>query len=452
MRMPRCPWSLPELIQSYPAERMMEIVSSGIGSLPKGKYLHWDKLRHLAPPDGFSSKDWWLAIKFKRSSARHALPLHDARGTAFSFSDTGDLYQRLHQVDRDASGRIEVPSINAMNSGHRDRYFMNSLIEEAITSSQLEGAATTRRVAKEMLRSGRQPHDRSERMILNNYRGMTFLRDAANENLTPSLLLELQRILTEGTLDLPDAVGRFRQPDDEVHVVDQRDGEIVHTPPDASRLDERMASLLDFANGRAANDEFLHPVVKAIFLHFMIGYEHPFVDGNGRTARALFYWAMARAGYWLTEFLSISSLIRRSPAQYVRAYVLSEIDDCDATYFLDYNLRVILDAIQQLHLYLERKTRETSRLETLLRHSKTAAVLNHRQIALIGHMLKHPDTWYAIDGHRRAHNVTYQTARTDLAKLDSLGFLVRHARGRRFLYRRRRDLEKRLAQVADQQP
>lgn len=439
MRLPANPDLPGALIPSYTPERLMEVVSSGIGSLPKGRYLHWDKLRHLTPPAGFTSEDWWLATKFKRRGSRHVLPLKDAQGTPFSFSDTGELYRRLHQIDRDASGRIEVAHADAVGRDHRERYLMRSLVEEAIASSQLEGAATTRRVAREMLRSGRAPRDHGERMIVNNYRGMEFLRDSASEDLTLSMLVELQTILTEGTLE-SGAVGRLRLPTDDVAVVDQRDGEIVHTPPDASLLRERLECLLDFANGRAADDEFLHPVVKAILIHFMIGYEHPFVDGNGRTARALFYWSMARSGYWLTEFLSISAVIRRSPVQYVRAYVLSEIDDCDATYFIDYNLRVILDSIQLLHQYLARKTREAITLEDMLRGSRAAAMLNHRQTALIGHLLKHPDVWYTIDGHRRSHNVTYETARTDLAKLDALGFLDKHMQGRRIVYRKREKL------------
>lgn len=437
-----------EIIASCPRERFLEIMSSGIGSLPKGRYLHWDKLRYLTPPDGFTNEEWWMAIKFKRNSSRHELPLMDAVGTSFSFSDTGDLYRRLHQIDRDASGRIEVPHDDIVNGGHRERYLMSSLIEEAITSSQLEGAATTRRVAKEMLRSGRPPRDHGEQMIASNYRGMEFLRDTAGDDLTMPMLLELQRVLTEGTLE-PGAVGRFRLPGDVVQVVDQRDGQIVHTPPDATLLHDRMESLLAFANGQTADDDFLHPVVKAILLHFMVGYEHPFVDGNGRTARALFYWSMARSGYWLTEFLSISTVIRKSPAQYVRSYVLSEVDDCDVTYFLDYNLRVILNSIQLLHTYLARKTKETNSLEATLRSSTAAAALNHRQIALIGHLLRHPAAWYTIDSHRRSHNVTYETARTDLATLDSLGLLARFKSGRKLSYRAQANFERRLEQLAD---
>ena len=291
MKMPPAPPSLLELSTERYAD-LPHLLTSGIGKLPENKYLRWSNLRHLEPPKGFSSEDWWLAVKLARGSVRHSLPLEDKMGRPFSFSDSGYLYRMLHEVDRDASGRIELPA-DVVSTDSRNRYLVNSLIEEAITSSQLEGAATTRRVAKEMLRSGRQPRDRSERMIANNYRVMELLRDLVHEDLSVSILLELQRILTDGTHDDPGVAGRFRLPTDRVLVIDQRDGTVLHEPPDANEIDERMERLLAFAN--ATDDAvFVHPVVRAILLHFMIGYEHPFVDGNGRTARALFYWAMAQ--------------------------------------------------------------------------------------------------------------------------------------------------------------
>ena len=162
-------------------------------------------------------------------------------------------------------------------------------------------------------------------------------------------------------------------------------------------------------------------MVRAILIHFMIGYEHPFVDGNARTARALFYWMMAKSGYWLTEFLSISTIIRKAPIQYARAYLFSENDDNDVTYFLDYNLRVILRSIRNLHSYLARKAQEMRNVQQMLDGSALAALLNYRQIALLVSMRKHPDLVYTIDSHRRSHKVTYQTARTDLLGLADLG-------------------------------
>ena len=411
--------------------------------------MDWLSLQSLTPPEGFSNEDWWLAIKLARRSNRHPLPLDDKRGRAFSYTDSGYLYRMLHAVDRDARDRLELPVANASASaGSRRRYLVSSLIDEAIASSQLEGASTTRRVAKEMLRSGRPPRDRSETMIANNYRAMELVREQADGHLSAAVLLELHRVLTEGTHDDADVVGRFRLKSDRVVVTDQRDGTILHVPPDAGELDARMERLLAFAN--ATNDAgFVHPVARAILLHFMIGYEHPFVDGNGRAARALFYWMMARSGYWMTELPSISTIIRNSPVQYARAGLLAETDDNDVTYFLDYHLRAILWSIRNLRSYLARKARETRRVQRLLDGSVLAAFLNHRQLAMLVSMRKHPDRVRTIAEHRRSHKVTYQTARTDLLGLADLGLATVAKHGRAFVFSLARDLDERLRELSD---
>ena len=431
MRMPTTPPPLSKLLQAREG-RIGDLLGSEVGNSPRDRYPHWSELRHRKPPEGLSSEDWWLAVKIARLSMRHVLPLEDKGGKSFWFCDSGYLHRMLHQVDQSAGGRVELPA-DLVNPTNRERYLVDSLAEEAITSSQLEGAATTRLVAKEMLRSGRLPRDRGERMIHNNYNGMEFVAEIVDEALSTPILLELQRILTDGTLDDPEAVGRFRRPSDEVSVVDQRDGTILHEPPDAEDLVERMERLFEFAN-RADDEPFIHPVVKAVLLHFMIGYEHPFVDGNGRTARVLFYWAMAKSKYWMMEYLPISAIIRKAPAQYARSYLYSERDDNDVTYFLDYNLRVVLRSIKRLHRYLAGKAHDSQEFERLLGKAHLLAVLNHRQVALLGHMHKHPGASYTIGGHCRSHRVTYQTARTDLLRLVKLGLAKSAKRGRMFVF------------------
>ena len=447
MKMPEPPPSLSELFTRIGVERIAELFSSEIGRIPEDNYLHWSKLKYLEPPEGFSSEEWWFATKSARQSAAHTLPLLDKRGRPFWFTDSRYLYRMLHKVDRDASGRVE-PSADIANTDARNRYLVSSLIEEAITSSQLEGAATSRRVGKELLRSGRRPRDGGERMILNNYRAMEYVRDLVGEDLSIRMLVELQGMLTRDTVDDSDIVGRFRTSADSVRVVDERDGTVIHDPPDADEIDERMQRLIQFANA-TDDSEFIHPVVRAMLLHFMIGYDHPFVDGNGRTARALFYWAMAKSGYWMTEFLSISTIIRKAPVQYARAYVYAETEDNDVTHFLDYHLRVILRAIEQVHRYLARKAREISDVQQLLEHFVPASILNYRQVALIMSMRKHPDRLYTIQSHRRSHNVTYQTARTDLQKLAELRLLTTAKRGRAFVFRLVDGFDERLRELAD---
>ena len=339
-----------ECIDSTP-QRLIEIISLGISPDPRGKYYHWDKLRHLkTPPNELTHKEWWLGIKFARKSIYNSIPHSAKDGTPFVFGEPNVVRSLLHEIDFYGGGKLRTSS-QVANPTTRDTYLINSLIEEAITSSQLEGAATTRKVAKEMLRQKRAPTDKSERMIVNNYHAMEYINDIASEDLTPSFILELHRILSKDTLDNPSAEGKLRTSDD-VYIGDERDSTVIYVPPGYKELPKRIESICSFAN--ASNKRgILHPVIRAVVLHFLLAYDHPFEDGNGRTARALFYWAMLHHGYWLVEYLSISRLIRRAPAQYARAVLFTETDGNDLTYFILHQLKIIRRAIDDLDRWLE---------------------------------------------------------------------------------------------------
>ncbi len=257
-------------------------------------------------------------------------------------------------------------------------YLLRSLMDEAITSSELEGAVTTREVAKEMIRTSRPPRDRSERMILNNYKTMLRIGEIRAKPLSRDLVFELHRLVTDETLDDPTAAGRFRR-DDEYRVVGDDLGEVFHNPPPADQLGERMTAMCDFANS-VGQEGFIHPVIKSIIVHFWLAYDHPFVDGNGRTARALFYWSMLHHGYWLFEYVSISQVILHGPVRYGEAFLHTETDSNDLTYFLIYNLDVVSKSIDTLYRYIENRLKELSELEHEL---KGIAELNHRQRELI---------------------------------------------------------------------
>ena len=379
-----------------------------------------------------------MGIKAQRAWKSEVVPIEDVNGRHFSYSLTDSLQRLVHEVDREMSGRVEVPG-DVVNPETRDRYVVSSLMEEAITSSQLEGAHTSRRIAAEMLRTGRHPRDRSEQMIVNNYRAMTWIREQVGKPLTKALVLELQELVTENAIDQVDAAGRFRRADEHIVVVDEH-GEVVHTPPAADHLEERTTAMCEFANDDGENGPFIHPVIRAILLHFWLAFDHPFVDGNGRTARALFYWSMLRQGYWLTEFVTISRAIKKAPAQYARAFQYTETDDNDLTYFLLHQLRTIKLSVADLFAHLERKTHELRAVEASLRDHD----LNHRQVALLGHALRHPDAIYTIAGHRTSHQIVYDTARKDLLTLADRGLLVQRKRGKEFVFAVAADLTKRL--------
>jgi len=235
----------------------------------------------------------------------------------------------------------------------------------------------------------------------------------------------------------------------EAEVVDAARATVLHDPPPAASLPKRLQRLCAFANAPTDGRLFVHPVIRAVLLHFMLGYDHPFVDGNGRTARALFYWSMARSGYWLMEYVSISRLLRRAPAKYIRAYLHTETDANDATYFIVHQLEIIERAIEELHRYLEHKAAEQRGVEALLRHApRLSGCLNHRQIALLGHALRHTGYAYTVESHRRSHRVTPQTARVDLQNLVHLKLLEQTKRSRAFRFYAPDDLRERIAGAA----
>ncbi len=438
MRLPDSAPSFADLI-ARPAlsSSLPRVLSEVTSPLVGGRYMHWDDLRRRTPPGGLTREEWWLGIVAARQPALRDIPLRAADGRPFHYSLPDPVLELLHWIDQHASGEVMV-SETIRDPGDRRRYLVNSLIEEAITSSQLEGASATRQMAKEMLRSGRPPRDRAERMILNNYQAMTELRGLTGQPLTPDVVFQLHRTLTHGTLDDADAAGRLQRPDEERVRVEWSDGTVTHVPPPATELPARLDAMCAYGNG--GGEGFTHPVVRAILLHLWLAYDHPFEDGNGPTARALFYREMLARGYWLFEYVSISRLLLRAPAQYGLSFLHVETDNFDATYFLLYQLGILRRAIEELLAYLVRKMAEVRETENLLRRTD----LNHRQIALLTNALRHGDAVYTVHSHSESHRVTRQSARTDLADLGRRGFLERRVVGRRFEFFPARDLRRRL--------
>ncbi|MFI0812746.1 Fic family protein [Streptomyces echinatus] len=425
------------IVKSEPGKLGRILTAPGAG--PTDPYLPWDKLRHKNPPDDLTHEEWWAGIKLARRRVQRTLPLTDVNGRPFVFCLPDVVLKSLEEVSRDASGKITI-SEQVTNPATRDRYLINSLIEEAINSSQLEGASTSRKVAKEMIRTQRQPRDRDERMIYNNYQAMRMIGDLRNERLTPEMICEIHRVVTDGTLDNPSASGRFQLPHEERVGVWNGD-ELLHAPPPAATLPGRVQRLCDFANGEL-DEVYIPPVLRAITVHFMIGYDHPFEDGNGRTARALFYWSMLNQGYWLTEYVAISPILKNAPSRYAHSYLYSEDDENDLTYFHLYQLGVLQRSISQLHEYLFKKAEEVRELQRSI--SGAQKLFNHRQIALLNHALKNPGASVTAQSHMASHNIVYETARQDLIALENNGLLQKNRAGRSFIWTPVEDLGERL--------
>lgn len=445
MKIPESSPDVMSLLAKGGAEKILQNPLSAVDD--KGRYLHWEEVRRRTPPQGLTVEQWWTGMWISRRGNSVLLPLTDTNGRPFRFSNIGPIQAAVHRIDLRLGGHIlaDKRRVGEGLGGHR----VASLVEEAITSSQLEGAATTRPVAKEMLRTGRKPRNHSERMILNNYLGMQEVMGMAENDFSLSVeaICSLHRVLTRGTLEDEQDEGRPQKPGEErVGVFWPNRNQALHLPPAASELPDRLETLCQFANnGTWATpiDTFLHPLVKAIVLHFWLAHDHPFTDGNGRTARALFYWSILRAKYELAPYTSISSILRKAPAQYAKSFLHVYTDDNDLTYFVIHQLKTLERAIEALNDYIERKRAE---MADLYRTLSACPQLNHRQQDTVIEAVRNPQP-VTIAAHSRYHRVANQSARTDLLELAKLGLFEKAKVGKRFLFSPVPNLQKRLSQL-----
>lgn len=393
----------------------------------QNRYLGWDKFKYQKTTDEFSIEDAWLFLQVKRGMGSEFTPIQTELGPYFKYAVTKEQQRMLSLIDSFGSGSFAA-DVSLPEGKQKERLIINGLIEEAINSSQLEGASTSRQVAKEMIQSGRKPKNESEIMILNNFFAMDKIESWSTRNLDESFLLELHSILTKDVLP-ENECGQFRTNEDNVVVSDPVTGEVFHKAPPVEFLKRQLSELYNFANYES-EDDYLHPVIKAVFLHFWIGYLHPFTDGNGRTARVIFYWYLIKKDYWLFKYITTSKSIKASKKAYSEAYILTEQkDELDLGYFVQYILRTTLLSIEDFRGYLKRKMKEEKKL--LENYSRND--LNERQVEILSSINKNNNS-IDIESYRKRYSLVYESARRDLIELEDKGLLMKRKVGRKFVY------------------
>ncbi len=403
-------------VRGYTSQGMLNIINNpALEELLhkiNDSYYYWDKVRYQPLPAGILPVDLWALEKSRRNLSAFRIRFGEH---SFMWNSNNRIQDTLHFFDMNIGGTLGARGI--ITPEDRQRYLISSIMEEAIASSQIEGAVTTRRIAKEMLRKNRKPTNKSEQMILNNYITIQRILEIKEEPLNLERFLNIHQLVTAGTMSQSKEEGNLRA-DNDINVIDTANGAVVHRPPSFTELPHLLDDLFRFFND-ADTKIFIHPIIKASIIHFMVGYIHPFTDGNGRTARALFYWYLLRRGYWLTEHLSISRLILKAQGQYARAFQYTEIDDHDLTHFILFNLRVMKDAFEELRLYLHRQQSSKQRAAQFLKLKD----ITQRQATILEWFFQDADLLLTIREAQNRLGVSHQSARLALAALVTAGYL-----------------------------
>ncbi|QTT81050.1 Fic family protein [Pseudomonas chlororaphis] len=401
----------------------------------QGRYLHFDKLRFRFSKDLDPNLAWSVVRHARNRQLMPVLPLGEPPKVC-KFLYTPAMHVAVSACDQHTTTAALEWMCSKIGETKHLQYLLKDLVEdEAISSSQLEGAATTTKAAKELLKRARGARTPDEKMIIGNFKMMQHAWECREQELSTELITELHQVGVEGIEDERYHPGEFRNNNDVV--VEDGNGNIVHQPPPAKTLVERLEAVIRWVNTNhtdITNQNYIHPLIKAITLHFIIGYEHPFHDGNGRVARSLFYWYLFKRGFGGFRYIAISTLLKLAPIQYGKSYLYTETDDMDLTYFIDYQCRVIARAIKQFKKNYDATVASIDQFNTFLYESGLYGKLSEKQ-RIVFNVAK-----AGVSNHFTATNVkdnlgcAYNTASTVLNGLVDLKLFSKRKNGNEWIY------------------
>jgi len=376
-------------------------------------------------PNGLALEEFWQEITKFRKQKSETLPFEDQNNQNFWFLLTPVLQKQIYEID--SSGKDSLYRV--VKKEIENEIIKDSLIEEALYSSVIEGAFSTMKRLRELVEKQRKPADINDQMVLNNYQAMQFILLEKHKELSVDFVLQLHKIVTKETLFEDEAyAGRFR--DDSVYIKDKRRDVVIYTPPPADQVEPAIKKLIEWVNAKD-DIHFIHPVIKASFIHFYFVYIHPFFDGNGRTARALFYYFLIKNGYEFFKYFSISAVVQKTKIQYYKAIKNTEDNDADMTYFLLYMSETIQESIQ---LVTERIAQHYQRDFVFIRIKENGIFLNERQEKFLKKFLVSDKRIISIKAYKEWFKVVYETARRDLEDLASKEILIKSKHRRQFMY------------------
>lgn len=401
---------------------------------PKGRYLHFDECRFRFPA-GLDAALAWSVIKTARSDQLSPALMLGEPAYSCCYLHTPAMHMAVSECDRHATEALLELMCSQDDEGNHLQVLLTDLMEdEAISSSQLEGAAISTKVAKALLKCSRVPRSIDEKMIIGNFKMMNFAWENRDKDLSEELITELHKLGVEGIDDDKYHPGAFKNTDD---VVVGDGGEVVHQPPPVAGLPERMGQLCDWINTDytdGVTKAYMHPVIKAMILHFAIGYEHPFHDGNGRVARSLFYWFMFKKGFSAFRYISISTLLKKATIQYGKSYLYTETDGMDLTYFLDYQCRVLARAISKFTETYEKTAQSIMEFNAFLFQSGLYNKLSEKQRVVLNVAKQGVATEFTVSQVKDNLGCAYNTAATVLKGLVELGIFRKQKVGSEWVY------------------
>ena len=273
--------------------------------------------------------------------------------------------------------------------------FRKEAIERTVHhGTHIEGNKLSLEEAKDILEGGEVvARERDVQEVINLRNSLKFISQLASQELPgESSLITVETIfklhkLTVDKILAEDSSGKFRIR--QVVVKNAQTGQITYTPPPAAEVPYLMEDLINWIN--SAEGKEIHPIIKAGIVHYELARIHPFVDGNGRVARAVATLVMFLDGYDIRRFFSLEEYFDNDPMNYyltlqsVSNQLVLDHHERDLTPWLDYFVEGVAIELNRIKEVVRRISFDT-RVKDKLGEQLT---LNERQMILMEFLHRH---------------------------------------------------------------
>lgn len=379
------------------------------------RYTPLEDIKYRLEKLGKSQADWpELKVQIQYFRKMGAIPFFlDSIEKKFWYFPSDSINKKIHQVE--ALGNRLYDKIEN-HSTFKNEFLVNAAVEEAITSAIYEGANSTRSKAKALIASGKKPKNKDEWMLINNYFAMKWIKENSSLPVSSGVVLKIHEIVSRNTLEGDDAnfCGKYR---DDVVYVGPHQG-LRHEKIDTA-INEMIALVTD-------HPRFLHSLIKGILLHYFIAFIHPFFDGNGRTARTLFYFKAIKNELKFVELLSVSANLKEHAKRYEKSFELVKEHELDMTYFIDFCLDSLITSVKKV----EQKVSYLIEISNLIDSDK----LNINQVSLLQKLALNKYREVTIEDYAKEIHKSREIARRELKDLLGKGFLKEERKGKKFIY------------------
>jgi len=255
-----------------------------------------------------------------------------------------------------------------------------ALVLEAHHTTHIEGTQLTLGQSERILAGqkvrGARPEDAQE--LLNYTKAFELVADylEAGDPITEALIREIHQRLVQGVRGNRASPGEYRRIQN--YIVNSRTGEKIYTPPAPLEVPQMMTELVTWLRRETP----INPVLMAGIAHFRLVHIHPFVDGNGRTARLLSTLCLYNTGYDFKRLFTISEYYDRDRPAYYQALQSVREHAMDMTGWLEYFTEGLAAQMREVHVTAEHAIRQDRVLATARKKG-----LKKRPLALLAFLL-----------------------------------------------------------------